>query len=314
MSGGGRIVCVGGAVFDRKYRARKELIPGTSNPVDGVRSHGGVARNVAENLARLGADVSFVSATGDDEPGRTLRAGLIALGVDVSGVLVLPDRSTAEYVAVLDPRNELALGLADMAIFDALTPPRLQVAWSTLDVSGWVFTDCNPPAETLAWLVALARAGGFRLAIDTVSSPKAMKLPADLSGVAVLFTNVDEACAMLGRDLANDPAEAAVALRARGAETVVVTDGGRGYAVATASGVEKLPVVPAEQVDITGAGDSMIAGTLFAMLSGSAIAEATGVGALVAALTIESTSSVRPDLSPALLQAVRTRLTTRMTT
>lgn len=309
---GGRIVCVGGAVFDRKYRARKELIPGTSNPVDGMRSHGGVARNVAENLARLGADVAFVSAVGDDEPGRTLCAGLTALGVDVSGVLVLPDRSTAEYVAVLDPRNELALGLADMAIFDALTPPWLQAAWSTLELSGWVFTDCNPPAETLAWLVASAREGGFRLAVDTVSSPKAMKLPADLSGVAVLFTNIDEAGAMLGRDIAG--ADAALALRARGAEAVVVTHGGRGYAVATASGVEELPAVPAQQVDITGAGDSMIAGTLFAMLSGSAIGAASRIGALVAALTIESTSSVRPDLSPALLEAARTRLTTRMTT
>ena len=139
-------------------------------------------------------------------------------------------------------------------------------------------------------------------------------MPADLSGVAVLFTNVDEAGAMLGRDLAGDGAGAAAALRERGAETVVVTDGGRGYAVATASGVEKLPVVPADQVDITGAGDSMIAGTLFAMLSGSGIADATRVGALVAALTIESTYSVRPDLSPALLEAARSRMTTRMTT
>ena len=45
-----RIVCIGGAVFDRKYRAKRELIAATSNPVNGFRSHGGVARNVAENL------------------------------------------------------------------------------------------------------------------------------------------------------------------------------------------------------------------------------------------------------------------------
>jgi pseudouridine kinase len=305
----GRIVCVGGAVLDRKYRALNELIPATSNPVAGMRSHGGVARNVAENLARLGAEVAFVSAMGDDEAGRTLRAGLAELGVDFSGVLVFPDRSTAEYVAVLDPRNGLAMGLADMAVFDMLTPPRLHMARADFDTSGWIFTDCNPPAETLAWLVALARQGGFRLAVDTVSSPKAMKLPADLTGVSVLFTNVDEAGAMLGRDVQGDPAGAAEALRKRGAESVVVTDGGNEYAVATAAGVERLPVVPAEQVDITGAGDSMIAGTLSAMLAGSPIGAATRTGALLAALTIESTASVRPDLSPALLEASQARLT-----
>ncbi|MBX3530166.1 MAG: carbohydrate kinase family protein [Rhizobiaceae bacterium] len=302
-----RIVCVGGAVLDRKYRARKELIQGTSNPVDGMTSHGGVARNVAENLARLGARVSFVSAVGDDEAGRTLRRGLTELSVDISGVLVFPGRATAEYVAVLDPRNDLALGLADMAVFDRLTPPLLAMAWRDLEHSGWVFTDCNPPAETLAWLVARGRGGEFRLAVDTVSSPKSAKLPADLAGVSVLFTNVDEAAAMLGRAAAS-PFEAARALQARGAANVVVTDGGRGYAVAAGGDAENFPVVAASPVDITGAGDAMIAGTLFSMLSGSAIGAASKVGALVAALTIESTSSVRPDLSPALLEATRSRM------
>ncbi|TIW31830.1 MAG: winged helix-turn-helix transcriptional regulator, partial [Mesorhizobium sp.] len=45
-----RMICIGGAVLDRKYHAKKDLIFGTSNPVDGYRSFGGVARNVAENL------------------------------------------------------------------------------------------------------------------------------------------------------------------------------------------------------------------------------------------------------------------------
>ncbi len=303
-----RIVCVGGAVLDRKYRARGELVAATSNPVDGMTSHGGVARNVAENLARLGADVAFVSVVGDDEAGRTLRAGLEALGADVSGMLVLPGRATAEYVAVLDPRNELALGLADMSIFDDLTPQRLEAAWSPPGAEGWVFADCNPPAETLAWLVALARRFGFRLAVDTVSTPKAVKLPRDLTGVAVLFTNLDEARALLGNAAAGKD-EAAAALRGRGAGAVVITEGARGYVVADAEGTLSLPVAAATPVDITGAGDSMIAGTLFALLAGRAIGEATQTGALLAALTIESTASVRPDLTPALLETARDRMT-----
>ena len=44
------IICIGGAVLDRKYKAKAELAPGTSNPVSGFRSFGGVARNVTENL------------------------------------------------------------------------------------------------------------------------------------------------------------------------------------------------------------------------------------------------------------------------
>lgn len=304
-----RIVCVGGMVLDRKYKARRDLIAGTSNPVDGMRSHGGVARNVAENLARLGARVAFVSAVGDDEAGRTLRAGLEALGADVSGVAALADASTAEYVAVLDPSNELALGLADMAIFDRLTPGRVEAGLAAAGRADWVFCDCNPPADTLAWLVGRARRGAFRLAVDTVSSPKAVRLPADLDGVAALFTNVDEAAALLGGAVPRDMARAATALRGRGARSAVVTDGARGYAVADPAGTVCLPAVEAVPVDITGAGDSMIAGTLFSMLAGNAMREASRVGALLAALTIESAASVRGDLSPSLLEAARERMT-----
>ncbi|MBP0649740.1 winged helix-turn-helix transcriptional regulator, partial [Mycobacterium tuberculosis] len=55
LAEGGRIVVIGGAALDRKYVGVAALVPETSNPVTGHRSFGGVARNVTENLARLGA-------------------------------------------------------------------------------------------------------------------------------------------------------------------------------------------------------------------------------------------------------------------
>jgi hypothetical protein len=66
------IICVGGAVLDRKYRLIEPVVMATSNPAEGFRSFGGVGRNICENLARLGADVAFVSVVGDDENGRTI--------------------------------------------------------------------------------------------------------------------------------------------------------------------------------------------------------------------------------------------------
>ena len=47
------VICIGGAAVDRKYRAVEALTPATSNPASGTTSFGGVARNVAENLANL---------------------------------------------------------------------------------------------------------------------------------------------------------------------------------------------------------------------------------------------------------------------
>lgn len=304
-----RIACLGGAVLDRKYHARKPLIAATSNPARGSRSFGGVARNVAENLARLGTDIRFVSVIGDDEGGRALLHHLRGLGIDVDAVEIAPGLATAEYVAVLGPDNDLALGIADMDVFETFGIEALDRAWPTLAGCEWVFMDCNLPAETIAALMARKRDACFRLAVDTVSSPKALRLPDTLAAIDLLFTNVDEANALLGvgPGARLDAREAAISLRGRGADSVIVTMGARGATIATAAGASLSTSVPAQPVDITGAGDAMIAGTLFGLLCGAPLDEAARTGALAAALTVESLFSVRPDLSPTLLAAMSAR-------
>jgi len=308
-----RMICIGGAVLDRKYRARSPLVFETSNPVHGFRSFGGVARNVAENLVRLGVEVSFVSIVGDDDTGRSLLRHLRDLGADVSQVIVTPQRPTAEYAAILDPANDLVLGIADMDIFELLTPDHLDRFWPHLASASWVFADCNIPAATLAALISRKEGARFRLAVDTVSAPKAMKLPQDLTGIDLLFTNHDEANAILG---IADPAkrlpqtEAAAALRERGAVEVVVTRGAQGYTVASSGGTGDMAAVPARTVDITGAGDAMIAGTLYRLLQGEALDTAARTGALLATLTTENAASVHPELSPRFLASHEHRIPT----
>ncbi|WP_209737708.1 carbohydrate kinase [Aureimonas populi] len=309
-----RAICIGGAVLDRKYHAREPLIFETSNPVDGHRSFGGVARNVAENLARLGVDVGFVSIVGDDETGRALTRHLRDLGADVSHVVTTAERPTAEYAAILGPGNDLVLGIADMEIFNLFQPAWLDRAWPHLASASWVFCDCNMPAAVIEALISRKAAARYKLAVDTVSSPKALRLPADLSGIDLLFTNHDEANALLaaGGERAPreplEPCEAASALVGRGAREAVVTLGAGGYAVASRAGAALMRPVPAHPVDITGAGDAMIAGTLYQILQGEETPAATRTGALLATLTTESDSSVHPDLSQRLLAAGRHRI------
>jgi pseudouridine kinase len=307
-----RAVCIGGAVLDRKYHARQPLVPETSNPVDGVRSLGGVARNVAENLARLGTATAFVSIVGDDEAGRSLLNYMRERGIDVSQVLVTNERPTAEYAAVLDPAGDLVMGLADMSIFDLLQPDHIERIWPHLASAGWVFADCNLSAETLAALIDKARTARFRLAIDAVSTVKAARLPADLSGVDLLLMNLDEANAILGRRSVKSMAEAqaaAVGLQQAGAREAIVTMGAEGIAVAGIEGMKVFPAITAAPVDMTGAGDAMIAGTLHRLMAGDDLYDAARVGALVGAITTESPASVHPQLSPTFLDANLHRIT-----
>src|SRR5436190_19595532 len=95
------VVVVGGANVDVKARAAAALVGATSNPGTVVRTPGGVGRNVAENLARLGARVELVTAVGADADGAWLLSETGAAGVGVSHAARVGP-STGGYVAVLD--------------------------------------------------------------------------------------------------------------------------------------------------------------------------------------------------------------------
>jgi pseudouridine kinase len=297
-----RIVCIGGATVDRKYRSAHVLQEGTSNPVTSRRSFGGVARNVAETLARLGAPSSLISVVGDDENGRSLVKHLQSSGVDTTRLLTVNAHATAEYAAILGPDGELAFGIADMEIMNTITIDDLQRVWPTLAGATWVFADCNLPTMVMANLRERRAGARFRLAVDPVSALKVQRLQGDLTGIDVLFLNMQEAMALTGAEAASSPSALAAILCARGAGAVVLTVGGDGLLVAEGAHETALPSLKANVVDVTGAGDALIAGTLSRLLVGEKLAEACRTGMLAAVLTIESEESVNTAMSPELIE------------
>lgn len=283
-------------MINRKYRSKRAILPRTSNPASLTVSYGGVARNVAENLARLGHSVSLVSALGDDAAGLSIRDHMRSLGVGMDQVTVSPSLATAEYAAILNDDGELFSAAAAMDILDSLTPEGLESVWPSLSDQAWVFAECNLPADTLHLLLQSCRNLSVRLAIDTVSMPKARRLPKDLTGIDVLFTNLDEAGAMLGTPSAV-PSEQVLDLLARGAANVVLTMGSEGHLVGTQGSVSHHPAVSAKPVDVTGAGDALISATLHGLVRRESLESAAEIGALLAGLTVQSVLDVRPELS-----------------
>jgi pseudouridine kinase len=306
-----RIVCFGGAAIDRGYRLAQPPVAGTSNPAAVVAfGHGGVARNVAETLARLGLSTELVTAVGDDSAGREVLAMLMTLGIETDAARIVLAAATAHYLAITDPLGELVIGVAAMDVLDRLDADLVAVAAPRLVAADWVFAECNSTAAALAGLAALRHRSPFRLALDAVSTAKARRLPDDLAGIDVLFLNLDEASATLGRPVparSGDIDEAralAMMLRTRGAGAVVLTLGAAGAVVAEgADAPVHLPATPAAVVDVTGAGDALVAGTLAQLSHGCALAEAVRYGGALAALTLETSASVRTDLATPALKA-----------
>jgi pseudouridine kinase len=282
---------VGGINVDTLARVEGSLTMATSNPGRTQRAHGGVGRNIAENLARLGTPVRLVGAVGKDADGELVRRHLESVGVDI-GCLHLSEEPTGSYTAVVSLDGELVLGVADMSATEALRPVHVDAGWSE-DLS-LVVVDANLSAETVAHCLELAARDEVPLVLDPVGAAKAARLP-HLDGVHTFTPNREELRAWSGLD---DIEEAIAKAHADGVELVWLREGRNGSTLHP-RGEEAITVsLPAaEAVDVTGAGDSMLAAYVHRVRAGDTPEQAARFGAAAAWLTVSSPYPVRPDLT-----------------
>ncbi|WP_172796409.1 MULTISPECIES: carbohydrate kinase family protein [Geobacillus] len=294
------IVCIGGANVDRKARLLVPLELGTSHPVASAQTAGGVARNIAENLGRLGQNVALLSVVGDDHDGQWL-IDATSPYVDTRLVTRIPEANTGAYTAVLDEHGEMVLALADMAIYDAVRSEWLKQRWRELGPISAVVLDTNFPPDVISWVIGQCRQERLPLCAVTVSVPKVKRLPADLAGVMWLVTNQAEAMALAGKRRLDDAIES---LFRFGVETIVITRGAEGVVYATRKGKRGTIAAPAIKViDATGAGDAFAAGFLYGVLNGHSVKDACRLGMSNAALTLQTAETVHPALTEQQLRA-----------
>ena len=290
----GRVVCIGAANIDRKLTAKGPLRMATSNPARQHESFGGVARNIAENLANLGSRVSLITAVGDDPAGDYMLSHADAAGIDIEDAIVLEQTASGTYTAVLDAQGDMALALADMDLYEQLTPERVL---PRLTPAALTVADLNLPLETVAALVKAATP----LVIVAVSEPKMERLPADLAGVRLLILNQGELQVRLGRPIEGEAAlaEACSELQAQGVRDVIVTRGSAGASYTTPAGVRHRRAMPVKVVDVTGAGDAFAAAVCRSLLEDpDDLAQACQFGMQLAAITVRSRLTVVPSGSP----------------
>lgn len=292
------VCCFGGATVDRTLMLHQPAILETSNPATSHQHRGGVARNVAENLVRLGVSARLISVIGNDEAGTAVIEETRRQGVDTSAVATSQDWPTGSYSAILQPDGELFVGVSDLEICNALDRKLIDRRWGQIAAASLVFADTNGPADSLSYLLERCRDQDIRLCFDAVSVPKAGRLPNDLTGVEVLFCNAAEAREILGRRFLEASTEhLALALCGRGAANAVVTEGPKGLWCAERDTCSFLPAPPAEVVDVSGAGDALVAGALCGWLMGLDATESCRVGLHAACITTQSVERNCSELS-----------------
>jgi len=306
------VTAIGGANIDIHGKSHQELTLNDSNPGSVHLSAGGVARNVAENLARLGVDCRLITAIGDDHNGRMLMRLSRDAGINVEYVHELPSAATSTYLSVLDDNGDMLVGINDMSIMDQLNADLLQAQHAMLKQSALTIVDCNLSDDTLGWLAASL--GNVPIFADTVSTAKAPRLRPHLHAIHTLKTSTIEADALTGLKAGSKDQLQNIAdhLHGEGVERVFVTRGEDGvfYSTRDAEGVQKLdrkePIHNAG-----GAGDAFLAGLAYSWLQDWPLEHSMQFALAAADITLSDPATSSPALSIAaisqLLETQRAR-------
>jgi pseudouridine kinase len=301
----GHVLVIGASGIDIVGRSTASLQPGSSNPGSVRMSHGGVARNVAENLARLGMPTVLITAVGDDAPGHQLLQKTAQAGVNVEHAILAPGKQTGFYLAVLDERGAPHIAMDDMRVIDAITPSHLRGCQSLFKEAAAVMVDANLPPKTLQSVISHARRAGVPVCADPTSVSLAPRIEPILQDLWLITPNETEAETLCQQPVPHaDRAKAMVAARhlvGCGVEIVVITMAEFGAYYATAESSGHVPAVQTAIADPVGAGDALTGAVLFALLSEIPIDEAVRLGVSAAALTLRVQGTVVPDLSLELL-------------
>lgn len=300
-----QIVCIGGANVDRKFYIKDKVQLATSNPVQSTQSPGGVARNIAENLGRLGLEVSLVTTCGADTDWKFIEESS-SLYMKLEHVTSIPGMATGSYSAILDSSGDLVIALADMEVYDSLLTDLIVKFDGLLSQSKCIVADLNCPKETLQYLCHFAKNQQRPLILIPVSSPKMKHLPDDLSGVTWIITNRDETETYFNIELKseNDWKQAIEKWLSLGISNVVITNGKQGVMIGNREeGIFHVPSIETKEiVDVTGAGDAFSSAVIFSWLNGERLPEIAKAGIVNASKTLQSAYTVRQDLSPEQLQ------------
>lgn len=277
------IVVVGGSNIDASATSFAPLVGGDSNPGFIRFSLGGVGRNVAENLARLGQRVSLVTAHGEDHFTEILTRHAQTVGYDVSQSAYCAAMPNSVYICVNDPEGEMSVAVNDMRVCEKITPAFLEPRLSRFADAEAVVLDANIPEDSID---LLARGCSAPLFADTVSTRKALRLAGSLPRLDTLKTNRLEAPLLTGIaiDGRDDVRRSADKLHAMGVRQVLITMGADGAFASDGKDALFMPSLVRDAVNTTGCGDAFFAGVVASTLEREPLPEVLMNGLGMAAL------------------------------
>ena len=268
-----------------------------------LMTHGGVARNVAENMANLGAEVEFVTMLDDDSLGREARLRLRGAGMKLTHAVSTPDKGMGMWLAVFNEKGDLAGSVSHMP--DASPIERLfdEKGEEIIRSCRGVALEIDLSEKVSERVFELAERFDKPVYAIVANMSVILRRPDFMARTACVILNEIEAGRLFGREIrALSPEETLEAVSeaasAMGIRSIVVTMGARGAVYLDAeNGLRGVcPAVPCRVVDTTGAGDAFFSAVVESLARGMRLDDAVTCGARLASMTVSTSESTCPHV------------------
>ncbi|MGL4337898.1 MAG: carbohydrate kinase family protein [Turicibacter sp.] len=268
-----------------------------SNPGKVKVSFGGVCRNIAENMARIGTHTKFISVLGNDEKGKSIIEHAKSMNFDMTDSLVVEGASTPTYVAILDESGEMVSAIVDINIAHHITSEFINSKAKVIENSEYMFFGADNP-DCIEFIVKTYK-GKTKFVLDPVSAAKAKDIKHLLPYFHTVKPNRHEAEVLCGFDIktVEDVKKAGKHFIDLGVENVFISLDADGVYYTNGSEEGLIKPNKVDVVNVTGAGDSFIAGVGYGYMNNLPLSEIVKLAQTMSIITISHEETIHPNLT-----------------
>ena len=297
------IVVIGAVFIDIKGYSASSYIPAGRNAGTILQIHGGVGRNVVEDIANVELKPTFVSLVDDNPMGEDVINKLKRHKVNTDYIRKL-DNGMGTWLAVFDHEGDVVASISKRPDLNPIGDIIDQHGDEIFKDADSIVVEIDMEKEIIKKIFHYAEKYDKKVYALVSNMSIAVERRDFFRRTACFVCNQQEAGIFFSEDYSDvTPEEMTDILAERIASAqipqMVVTMGSKGAVYAGESGEKGFhPALKVDVVDTTGAGDSFFAGVCISLTYGKSLKESCEIGTRLASTVITTSESVCPRFMP----------------
>ena len=298
-------ITVFGAVFvDIKGYPIDQYIPAGRNVGRVIQVHGGVSRNVVEDIANLELNPTYVSVVDDTGLSEDVVNKLNRHKVNTEYIVRSPD-GLGTWLAIFNNEGDVVASISKRPNLSMIKDVLEKYGDKIISESDSVVVEIDMEVDILKKIFDLCEKYDKQIFAVVSNMSIAMERRDLLSRVDCIVCNDQEAGILFSEEYTGmEPEQIKEILeekiRKANIRKMVVTMGDRGAVYASYDGESGYcPPQKVDVIDTTGAGDSFFAGVAVGLTYGKSLSESCSIGTRLASAVIATKESVSPRFKPA---------------